>query len=263
MQALALGTLLGGCSSFLYFPSRGVYSDPARAGYPPEDVTFTSADGTKLHGWYFKGRGRRPAPALVVQFHGNAENLTTHFANLIWLVDEGYDLFTFDYRGYGSSEGQPNPEGTVRDGLAALAWAKVRGKPLIVYGQSLGGAVALRSVGEWEDRAAVKLIVAESTFRSYRSVGRSVLRKSWVTWPFQWLSYLVLSDAWGPARTLERLPPIPLLVIHGDADTVVVPQMGRDLFADAREPKEFLNVPGGGHTNSFWIENGRYRPWLK
>jgi len=248
-----------GCSSMLYYPSREQLSDPAKLALTPQDVWFPSTDGTKLHGWYFKAKERVSPKATIVFFHGNAQNVTTHFYSLAWILDQGYDYFIFDYRGYGKSEGEPSPKGTVQDGIAALRWtqARAQGGPVIVFAQSLGGAVAMRSVYETREDFHPRLVVVESTFHSYQAEARSVLSKVWFLWPFQWLAWIVISDKWAPEDQIEKISPTPLVVMHGTDDPTVAFKLGKKVFELARDPKEFWEVPGGRHTNSFFRPEGQ------
>jgi fermentation-respiration switch protein FrsA (DUF1100 family) len=247
----------------LYQPSPYLYVDPAQLKLKPEIVEFASTDGTALYGWYFGAIDKKPAKGLIAFFHGNAQNLTSHYLNLVWLLKEGYDFFIFDYRGYGKSAGQPTPEGTVEDGKAAIRWAGARARerklPLVVYGQSLGGAVALESLIELRGEVPVRLVVADSTFASYRAAGRSVLAKHALTWLFQPVTYLALSDAKAPGDRVAELAPTPLIVVHGDRDGVIDFSLGEDLFARAREPKELWRVPGGQHIDSMSRQDPEFR----
>src|SRR5262245_39943051 len=97
-------TILGqSCSHVFYQPSPKQYVNPAQFKLKYENLSFQSADGTKLNGWFFPAKTKKPK-GTIVQFHGNAQNISTHFFSLIWLIEEGYNFFTFDYRGYGKSE---------------------------------------------------------------------------------------------------------------------------------------------------------------
>lgn len=250
-----------GCSSLLYYPSPHEYVDRAKMPIKPEDVYFTSEDGTPLHGWYFRAQGRERPKGAILFFHGNAQNLSTHFFTLYTAPAQGFDYFIFDYRGYGKSQGRPTPEGTVQDGRAALRWLKRRAPadtPVIVFGQSLGGPIALRTALDLKNEIPLRLVVVDSSFSSYRAVGRSTLAKSWVTWLFQPLAWVALSDGTAPERDLAHLAPVPLVVIHGDADKVVDIELGRRLFERARDPKQFWIIPGGGHTDFMWRDNGAW-----
>jgi fermentation-respiration switch protein FrsA (DUF1100 family) len=247
--------LLTGCSSFLYYPTRYEHVRRERLPVKPEDIEFTSEDGTKLHGWYFHAPASTRRNCTIVFFHGNAQNLTTHFLTLLSAPPRGYDYFIFDYRGYGSSEDKPpSPATTAADGRSAIRWVKKYDpkQNLIIFGQSLGGAVALRSTIDLLSEVKPKAVIVDSTFSSYQAVGRSVLSKSWITWLLQPLPYLLLSDRYAPESDLPKLSPIPLLVIHGDQDQTVDFKMGERVFAHAVEPKEFWRVENGHHTDFMW-----------
>ena len=256
-----------GCTSVMYQPSDKKFFNPEDGGISHEEVFFNSTDGTKLHGWYFKspevGKSGKPATprAQFVFFHGNGQNLTTHFATLAWILPYGYDYFIFDYRGYGESEGKPDPEGTVHDGIAAIRYAYKRNPnvPLIVFAQSLGGAVAMRSLIELKREVPIKYVVLDSTFISYESAGRSILAQSWVTWLFQPLAYVLLSDSWAPGGRVSEVSPTPILVMHGDKDRTVNYSLGVDLYDHIGEPKEFWKIGDGQHTDAFWAHKGIYR----
>lgn len=251
--SIVLCSSLAGCSGLLYYPSRQLYYPPEKFGLEPEEVSFASKAGPKLFGWYFRNSADQEAKAIIVFYHGNAENMTSHYANVRWLLEHGYDLFTFDYQGYGRSEGSPSPEGTVADGEAALEWASSRfpKTPIVIFGQSLGGAIALRNAIDMKDKVALRFVAVDSTFPSYRSMGRAVMARSLLTWPFQWLGWLLMSDGAAPDGDIGKIAPVPLLVIHGDEDSVVEFEHGEEVFRQAGEPKEFWRIPGGKHTDVF------------
>lgn len=259
--ALILITSTFGCSSVLYHPSQDRYFDPAQAHLTYEDTWIISMDGTKLHGWYFKHQTNLPSNGVILFFHGNAENISTHFASLAWILSYGYDYFIFDYRGYGQSEGSPTPQNTVSDGVDVIRQIhqKVPDIPLIIFGQSLGGAIALRCLIELKKEVPIQLIAIDSSFSSYQSVGGSVLSHHWLTWLFQPLAYLLLSDRWAPDGKIAELAPTPLLIIHGDQDRIVDYQLGLELFQQAKEPKEFWKIKGGNHTDVFWRHGTIYQ----
>jgi fermentation-respiration switch protein FrsA (DUF1100 family) len=252
--------LLEGCTGLFYFPDRTLLHDPKTLGLTPQEIFFPSADGTKLFAWHLRHK-KGKAKGLILQYHGNAENLSSHYLNLVWLLDEGYDLLVFDYRGYGRSEGDPSQDGTVMDGEAALRLAhKTAGNlPLIVYGQSLGGAIALRNVIDLKKEIPIRAVVIESSFASYQRVAQKVLKRGILTWPFQWLPYLVISNSRAPGDDVKYISPIPLLVIHGTEDKVVDYSLGEMLYESAREPKEFWSVEGAGHLDLYFLEKGKYR----
>jgi fermentation-respiration switch protein FrsA (DUF1100 family) len=257
----------------LYHPSSLSYVDIESLKPRPEEIWIPVGENEKLHAWYFKAKiasaKKLSIPSrskgLVLHFHGNAENLSTHFRQMRWIVDEGYDYLIFDYRGYGKSPGVPLPCGTVEDGLAMInyvekRWPKV---PHILIGQSLGGIIALRTAIEAKARKfSIHALVIEGSFSSYEDAGAFVLSKSWLTWLFQPMAYLVLSDQCAPKGRIKELAPIPLLVIHGTDDSTIGLKLGEDVFNEALPPKDFWRVEGAQHLAFFGEEDSEYRKKL-
>lgn len=253
-----LALVLVSCSSVLYYPEKELFFNPQKLKLNPEDVYFPNSENEKIHAWWFDSR-TKPAKGTFVYFHGNGQNLSAHFLSMAWLPDRGYNLFIFDYPGYGQSEGEPSPGGNVDTGRKALQWVhsnKDKG-PLVVYGQSMGGIVALRSVIEEKGSIPFKTVIADGTFSSFQRIGRKKLAQHWLTWLFQPLAYVVLWDKWAP--DMEKISPIPLIVMHGDQDSVVEIEHGKTLFDEALDPKTFIAVPGGHHGDLFWVSQGKYR----
>lgn len=244
--------------------------NPKNLNLAQEEVVLLS-EGKKIHGWFFKQVALKDPKGLILFFHGNGENRSSHYLALSWMLEKGYDYFIFDYQGYGESEGKPSPESTVSDGISALKWFFIKAKEeryshssLIVFAQSLGGAVALRSLSEYQliepiKDNAIKWVVLDSTFLSYQKAGMSLLTKSWITFLFQPLVPLLLSDRWAPIDHLTQLPKTHFLVIHGNHDRQVDFKLGNELFTSLPSPKKRMVVKGGGHINGFFIENGIYR----
>jgi fermentation-respiration switch protein FrsA (DUF1100 family) len=246
--------MLNGCANGLfYYPDGHVYSTPDKLGLPYKETWFSSADGTRLQGWFIPATTPVPALGTVVHFHGNAQNMTSHYQFVAWLPAEGFNVFVFDYRGYGASGGKkPTRQGTFEDGVAALA--HVAGRPdvdprrLIIYGQSLGGALALAVAGETHP-CGVRAVIAESAFSTYRgAAGDAVGAIPALGWLLRPLAWLLVSGGHNPAAAVAEISPVPLLLIHGTADHVVPYRHGERLVAQAREPKCLLTMPGAGHT---------------
>ncbi len=249
------------CSHLMYYPSKLKFVDESKISSKHEDIFFTAEDGTKLHGKYFHNTLNKKPKAVLVFFHGNAENLTTHFMTLYWILDFQYDYFIFDYRGYGQSEGSPNPKGTFYDGKAAVRkmYDLHRSAAIVLFGQSIGGAVALSVAANLKNEIPYKMVVVDSTFHSYQAEARSVLSKSLITWLFQPLAWVVISDRYAPEDHIQEISPKPLLIMHGTDDHVVSEWLGKKVFDLAKEPKEFWEIKDGQHIDSFWRENGKYR----
>ena len=223
--------------SLVFAPSRYPIGDWQPAGLTFEDARFAAADGTRLHGWYVPHAQPR---AVVLFCHGNGGNVAL-WADVLRILHDrmGVSALGFDYRGYGRSEGVPSEPGVLADGRAARAWlaqrAGVAENQIVVMGRSLGGAVAVDLATD-----GARGLVLESTFTSMPEVGHATL-------------------PWLPVRTLMRtqlnsLAKIgryhgPLLQSHGTADRLIPFAMGRQLFAAANGPKQFIAIPGGDHND--------------
>jgi fermentation-respiration switch protein FrsA (DUF1100 family) len=254
---------LSGCASLLFFPERPFVGTPDQIGLEYRDVAFASADGTPLHGWFLPAKG--DPKATVVFFHGNAQNISTHIAAVFWLPARGFNVFLFDYRGFGRSGGEPDLAGANADGVAALAEARrlegVDPERLVVFGQSIGGDIAVQAALGAGTRG-VRAVVLESAPSSYRRIVREKLGGFFLTWPFQWPLSLLMSDRFSPEPVIGRLSPVPVLIIHGDADRVVPFHHGERLYAAAGPPKWFWRVEGGGHIEAFGRFGDVYRDRL-
>jgi fermentation-respiration switch protein FrsA (DUF1100 family) len=253
MAGILLSLLLSGCGSLFFYPQKELYDNPVARRFHPQDISFKASDGVALHGWFFQGYGEPQATILV--FHGNAQNLSTHVNSVLWLVQEGFNLFIFDYRGYGRSEGSPGIKGVHLDGAAALEMVmnlpRVRSMPVVVLGQSIGGAIAIYTVAHAPDKSRIAALVIDSAFASYRLIAREKLDSFWLTWPFQYpLSFLV-GDSYSPVQWISKVSPVPVLIMHGEKDTVVPNRHSRMLYDAASQPKEYWTTPAPGHIMSF------------
>jgi alpha-beta hydrolase superfamily lysophospholipase len=256
----AVALLLGGCNGLFYYPTQVEYLTPDRVEARYEAFYETVDDDLRLHFW------RMPAVApklgTVLHFHGNAENMSSHFLFVAWLTAYGFDVVTFDYRGYGRSDGAPERSGMVADGRTAIRVAERYGGDLFVVAQSLGGAIAVPALAE-EQPARLRALALDSTFASYRAVARDKLDSFWLSWPFQWpLSFLV-SDAYSAVDFAPRIT-VPVVMMHDPGDPAVPYAQGRALFAAlGSKRKEFWTVPtDGGHAAALMVKSGLWRDRL-
>jgi len=239
--------------SFVFFPLRypaGVW-DPALLGVEAEEVWFEAADGASLHGWWIEARGEAPVSGspVLLWSHGNAGNLTHRAPHSGALARQGLSVFLFDYRGYGRSEGRPSEEGLYLDSEAAYAYlTEGRGIPperLILLGVSLGCAPAARLATRVEHAGTILV----SPFTS----AKVMARRMFLGLP---LGFLAASEY--PVSTWVTQRSRPLLVIHGEVDTVVPFKLGQEVYVAAAEPKQFLTLPGAGHNNILAMGGTRY-----
>ena len=157
------------------------------------------------------------------------------------LPTEGYNVFLFDYRGYGQSGGTPSQQGLFDDGNAALDYVRTRSdvdkEKLLVFGQSLGGTNAIAVVGAG-NKAGVRAVAIESTFASYSKIGNDKI-------PFT--GSLLLRNTYAAERYVAQIAPIPILFLHGTADQVIAPKHSQILYVLAGEPKRLVLLEGGTH----------------
>jgi uncharacterized protein len=203
-----------------------------------EDAHFVSSDRVKLHGWF--GTPEQPR-AVVLFLHGTAGNVTYFRRHLrLFRDDLNTAVLSFDYRGYGKSEGQPSEAGVIEDARAARRWLAnrcgVAERDVILVGHSLGGGIAT----ELASQDGARGLVLWNTFTSLPDVAKSHA-------PFVPLRSLMRNQLDSHAKIGNYSGP--LLQTHGDADYVIPFEQGRKLFAAANEPKEFIPVPGGGHND--------------
>ncbi|MFA9460663.1 alpha/beta hydrolase [Thiohalorhabdus sp. Cl-TMA] len=251
--------LLPGCTGLFFYPDREMVLNPATLGLGFEQARFRSVDGVRLHGWYLPAETERSPAGTVLFLHGNAENISNHLQVVDWLPGRGFNVFLFDYRGYGRSGGEVELEGVLRDVRSALAYLAEReppGVPLAVLGQSLGGALAPYAVTRSEHRDRVEAVVLDSAFSGFRTITREKLASVWITWPFQWLAGNV-EDRFSPLRHVPDLAPIPLLVSHNLGDEVVPPSHAMDLYWNAVEPKRLWLFPDGRHGITYFRPQAR------
>jgi len=227
-------------NSLIFHPIRHPGGDWTPHGLAVEEAWFEADDGTKLHGWFVP----HDAPKAIVLFaHGNGGNVT-HRTDLLreFHARLGFATFIFDYRGYGRSEGSPTGDGVLADSRAARAWlakrAGVAPEKLVLFGESLGAAIAVQLAAEGGGRG----LILQNAFDSLSSVG---------AYHYPWLPVRLMLRTRLDSASAIRNYRGPLLQFHGDADTIVPYRFGRQLFEAANEPKKFVTLPGADHNDGW------------
>ncbi|HTH95186.1 MAG TPA: alpha/beta hydrolase [Rhodocyclaceae bacterium] len=236
---------------YFYFPDRVKYDTPARLGLHFDDMRFNSRDGTQLAGWFIHATGA--IQGTVIHMHGNAQNMSAHWGYVDWLPTVGFNVFTFDYRGYGNSQGSPDPRGVFEDAIAALDAIRARENtgPLFVFGQSLGGMLAIAAAGA--SPAELKAVAAEAPVHSYSAWAEDVMPEK----------ELALDDTYCASEYIAALSPVPLLLLHGTADRVVPYEHSERLLKAAGTPKQLVTLPNGEHNDALTERHGdQYRRQL-
>ena len=254
--AKAAALLLGatGGNRLFYYPTHDQPATPATWGNRYEDVHFTSADGTKLHGWFIPGHNASQTnPATIVFSHGNAGSIGHHLGFIMWLVQAGHNVFMYDYRGFGKSAGDINRAGMIEDVQAAFQYISrrtdVNPQRILSYGHSLGGAKSIVALAQ-SPQLRLRGIMIEGTFSSYKSIASAIGGA---------FAENLVTDELSPQDYISKIHGTPLLVIHGTHDEIVPVSHAQTLLQKAQSPKTFFEVQDGQHGNSLSRNNGAYR----
>ncbi len=237
---------------FLFFPDRGTggYNIEAVRGVRREEVSIRSANGKKLHGWFFKLSDKSKV-ALVS--HGNAGNLACRLELADSLLACGLSVLLYDYQGYGKSEGSPEVKSICEDGIAALEFLEFEKgyslSDIVLYGESLGCAVTCHIAAAKPCSA----MILQSGFSSLPDIAREKfpLLKFYPDWLF-------------PKPALDNLSVVrkahpPLLLIHGENDSLIPVSHARTMYDQACAFKQLVVLSGAGHND---LVGGHRQPYL-
>jgi len=246
---------LTGCSQLLFYPERDVPLTPEKAHLAWRDITVTTADGIRLNAWFLPAKQGVPVKGTVLHLHGNGGNMAWHLGGSGWLPEQGYQVLLLDYRGYGKSEGEPSLPAIYQDIDAAFDWLNqspdVQGRPLVVLGQSIGGALAVHYLAEHpQQRSRIKALVLDGVPASYREVARYTLGTAWLTWPFKRPLSWVIPDSDSAINGIAQLKGTPMLLFQSVDDTQVPLHNGISLYQSAPPPR-VLQLTRGPHVQTF------------
>jgi hypothetical protein len=243
LLVLAVVLYVGGVA-VLFFKQRSMLfpiprvgpTTPEVAGFSEAEEHFlATADGERVIVWHVPAKPGRP---VILFFHGNGDFLAGRVSRFRNLVSDGTGLVALSFRGYAGSTGSPSEEGLLQDAAAAYAFTAERyeSSRIVAWGFSLGTGVAVALAAE---HPVAKLIL-EAPYTSTVDLAASLFPIAPVR--------LLMRDQFHSDRRIGRVT-APLLIMHGDADPAINIRFGERLFAMAREPKQFVRFPGGGHEN--------------
>jgi len=228
----------------IFYPTKEIAQTPRDIPLAFEDIFLKTKDGVAINGWLVP---HSPNKSVLIFLHGNGGNISTRLEKIQMFHAMGVNVFIIDYRGYGKSEGQPSEKGVYLDAQAAYDFLKSRkeftDQKLIVYGESLGGAVAV-------DLAVNRLvdgIIVDSSFTSAQDMAR-------VIYPF--IPSFLINVKLESLSKIQNLR-MPKLFIHSPEDDIVPFHLGRKLFDAAEEPKVFLEIQGT-HNQGFRSSREKY-----
>lgn len=263
---------LSACSNFLFVPLKPLPVTPDAAEIFYEDIFLDTADGLKLHGWklhaeedwFEKGKLKRHHPnqksaGTIISFHGNGDNISTQLPNTFWLAKEGYDLYVFDYRGYGQSQGEVDLDDIISDMELMLGYVADElpaGEKMIVMGHSLGASMSIYSVAHSAYRDKIEALITVEAFSDYHHVTQDMLSRNWLSWLFQWPLSFTISNEYKPLDSIGLVSPIPVCIIHSENDEMIEMYHADRLFEAANEPKTFELIDSD-HSNVFVTKDNR------
>lgn len=236
-------------SNLVYHPKKKLVATPSDINLPYEDVTFY-ADDVALHGWFVP---HDSSDVTVLYLHGNAGNISGRLQTIELLHRLELNVFLFDYRGYGQSEGSPSEEGTYSDALAGWDYLtnerQLTDSSIVIMGRSLGGSVAAWLAARKDPAASV----IESTFTSAGDLGADVY--PWL--PVKWM----INYEYNTLKNVQQIES-PIFMAHSWDDQVIPFHHSQTLFQAAKEPKTFVELQGS-HGSGFWETGGKYRNGLQ
>jgi len=230
-------------------PGRALEATPASIGLDYENVRIDTSDDERLHGWFV------PAPesrGTLLFFHGNAGNISHRLESIAIFHELGLDVLIIDYRGYGESSGRTTEQGTYLD--AAAAWDHLvneRGiapERIVVFGRSLGGAVAAWLGARLKSGRGPAAVIIESSFTSGVDMARRL-------YPF--LPVRLITRLRYPVADYVAELECPALVVHSRDDEIIPFNMGQSIYAAVEQRKSFLELRGD-HNAGFWISRDVY-----
>jgi uncharacterized protein len=229
----------------IYFPHKEIEATPDLISLEYEELTLTTSDGVELNAWWIPNPDTR---ATLIFFHGNAGNISHRLDSIDIFYKLGLSVLIIDYRGYGKSTGTPSEQGTYID--AETAWTyltkekNISSDNIIIFGRSLGGAVAIWLAEKYSSAA----LIVESSFTSIADIGKHY-------YPYLPTSLLVRIKY--PSKNRISNIKSPVLIIHSTNDEIIPYQYGQQLFEAAKEPKTLLNI-SGGHNDGFVTSGDKY-----
>jgi fermentation-respiration switch protein FrsA (DUF1100 family) len=226
-----------------------------------EELVIPTDDGEKLSAFYIRApRSSRSRNVTMLMFHGNAGNIGHRLPIARMIINYvGCNVLMLEYRGYGTSTGEPDEAGLMIDAQTGLNYlrerAETRDHRLIIYGQSLGGAVSIKLVSKNQEAGDIAGLVLENTFLSIRKLIPSLIP------PAKYLTYLC-HQIWGSETVLPSITKVPILFLSGLQDEIVPPDHMRQLYDVCAAPsKTWKPLPGGDHNTSV-LEEGYFEAIL-
>lgn len=246
----------------LFEPTREQYTKPTDYKIVPTE-SFISSGKESLHAWHFRAKHPR---ALLLQFHGNAENITSHAPYVGWLAEYDVDVFTFDYAGFGKSSGKTSIEQAYLDCASAIRHCSEicerENLKLIVLCQSIGSQFGLPSVVSSTSLIQPSLVIFEGGFPAVRDLSAHMIAKMTKSSLLGRVVSKIVPESVKIVDACRELQH-PSLVIHSKNDQVVPLELGRKLSSNLqREKTSFWEVSGPLHLKALTEDFPEFRKKL-
>ena len=233
----------------IFYPMKEIPSTPEAAGLLYEDVYFKTSDNKLLNGWFIPNEN---AKLTLLFCHGNAGSISHRLEKILIFHNQGLNVFIFDYRGYGKSQGSPSERGLYKDSFAALSYLTdkrgISKDDIILYGESLGGAVAI----DLASKVKLRALITEETFTSIKDLAT-------IAYPF--MPKFIFSSKFNAIDKIKEVES-PKLIIHSTDDEIVPFYLGEKLFNAAKSPKEFLKIRGS-HNTAFFDSDQKFKEGIR
>ncbi len=220
----------------IFFPSKDINLNPKNINLDFKDIYFNSDDTYRLNAWFIPSAN---AKFTLLFFHGNAGNISDRLDKILIFNKLGLNVFIIDYRGYGNSQGAPSENSFYKDARASYDYLikeeKTPKDRIIIYGESLGGAVAVDLASKIESKA----LIIDSSFTRAADMAKIL---------FPMLPSFLLSIKFDSIKKIKNIKSEKLF-IHSVDDEVIPFKLGEKLFKEASIPKYFLEIEGGHNTN--------------
>jgi pimeloyl-ACP methyl ester carboxylesterase len=208
-------------------------TDTLNSDFTIESVLFVNSNGDTLNGWFLKSKTVTPSITLL-HCHGNGGFLVSQYRAMSPLLAQGFQIFLFDYSGFGFSQGKSTRKNVLIDANSALDYLKTRPEivntKLVIYGQSLGGHLSAVLAAQREKD--VDGLVVEGAFSSHKDIAANMVPV---------LGRIFVKQGYCAVKSIKEFHK-PVLVIHSTEDETIPYTMGQKIFAAANEPKQFYEI---------------------
>lgn len=240
---MVLGYVFQG--KMIFQTTRDLYRDPGFYGWTFEDVLLP-VNGETTHGWFIPLENAR---GTLLFSHGNAGNIADRLESIGLLRSLGFSVLAYDYGGYGRSTGKPSEKRCYAD-IEAMwkhltATRAIPGEKIVLFGRSLGGGATAHLAARVKPAA----VILESTFLSMPEAAQDAFPWSLAKW--------IVRHRFPSAENVKKIS-VPVMIVHSRQDRTVPFRHGKGLFAEANEPKVFLEITGD-HNDGFVVSETVYR----